>query len=137
MDVHRPFYSPAGSPTFGSFPPDLCDNSIRYWDSVIEDLARALTARGIWKEATVVFTSDCGEELWEHGQRGHGRTLYNEVIHVPLIVKTPDARPRRVTENVSLVDVSNLRPPSDDGETEKARDDPRDALRALGYLSPN
>lgn len=106
MDVHAPYFSPAGSQAFGSSPLDLYDTSIRYWDGVIEDLATALKERGIWNEATIVFTSDHGEEFWEHGNWGHGRTLYNEVIHVPLIVKTPVARPRRVTANVSLVDVA-------------------------------
>ena len=37
----------------------------------------------------LVFTSDHGEEFWEHNMVGHGRTLYQEVLEVPMIVRFP------------------------------------------------
>jgi arylsulfatase A-like enzyme len=48
-----------------------------------------LRARGIYDEALIVLVSDHGEEFWEHGQRGHGKTLHEELLRVPLIVKAP------------------------------------------------
>jgi len=106
MDSHDPYWSPAESPQFGETMPDRYDSAIRYWDASLKDLVTYLQDRGVWESATMVLTSDHGEEFWEHGRRGHGRTLYDEVIHVPLMVKDPRATPRRVTTTVSLVDVA-------------------------------
>jgi len=53
-----------------------------------------------------VFLSDHGEEFWEHGEFEHGHTLYDEVLRVPLVVKAPGLEPGRVTEPVSLLDVT-------------------------------
>ena len=79
------------------------DSEIRLVDSVIEDLYRRLE----WDRDTVlVVTADHGEEFGDHGGKGHGQTLYGEMLHVPLIVHAPGRfAPRRVAEPVSLVDV--------------------------------
>ena len=79
------------------------DSEIRLVDSVIEELFRALE----WeKDTIVILTADHGEEFGDHGGRGHGQTLYAEMLHVPLIVHAPGLfAPRRVAEPVSLVDV--------------------------------
>jgi len=54
-----------------------------------------------------VLTSDHGEEFLEHGGFGHGDTLYEEVLHVPLIVAGPGVvADVRVPAVVSLVDVA-------------------------------
>ncbi len=106
MDSHSPYYSPAGTPSFGETPEDRYDTSIRYWDGVLEKLVGFLNDRDIWDQATIVLTSDHGEEFWEHGRNGHGSTVYDEVIHVPLMVKAPELSPRRIATTVSLVDVA-------------------------------
>ena len=43
----------------------------------------------MYGNSLIVFTSDHGEEFWEHGGFEHGHTLYNEVLRVPLIIKPP------------------------------------------------
>jgi len=55
----------------------------------------------------VIFTSDHGEEFWEHGTRGHGKTLSEAVSRVPLVLRPPSARARttRVERAVELVDI--------------------------------
>ncbi|MBN2445512.1 MAG: sulfatase [Phycisphaerae bacterium] len=61
-----------------------------------------------WYDRTVLlFTSDHGEEFWDHGLRGHGQSLYEEVLHVPLIVRRPGviAAGGRITDPVRLVDI--------------------------------
>ena len=51
--------------------------------------------------------ADHGEEFVEHGRTSHGRTLYEESVHVPFIVVGPGvAAGRRVAENVSLIDLA-------------------------------
>ena len=39
--------------------------------------------RSIYNRTITVLTSDHGEEFWEHGRRGHGKTLYEEVLKIP------------------------------------------------------
>lgn len=66
-----------------------------------------LEARGLLDETLVVVTADHGEELFDHGSVHHGPTLYQELLHVPLVMSGPGmaARGRRVTAPVGLVDV--------------------------------
>jgi arylsulfatase A-like enzyme len=59
------------------------------------------------EDSLVILTSDHGEEFGEHGGLGHGRTLFSEVIRVPLWVRYPRGAGggARVDRDVSLVDV--------------------------------
>jgi arylsulfatase A-like enzyme len=81
---------------------DLYDAGIRQVDDEMGRLLRAIPAR----EALVVITSDHGEEFLEHGGVMHGRTQYQEVVRVPLLVRG-DGIPAgtRVATPVSLVDL--------------------------------
>jgi arylsulfatase A-like enzyme len=56
----------------------------------------------------VIVTADHGEAFGEHGNRGHGKTLYENTIHVPLIIRHREYfKPGdRYSENVSLLDLS-------------------------------
>jgi arylsulfatase A-like enzyme len=84
---------------------DLYDGEIRALDAHLGELLRRLEER--FPDTVVVLTSDHGEEFLEHGGFGHGDTLYEEVLHVPLIVAgagVPSGA--RVPAVVSLVDVT-------------------------------
>ena len=84
---------------------DLYDGEIRALDAHLGELLRRLDER--FPDTVVVLTSDHGEEFLEHGGFGHGDTLYEEVLHVPLIVAGPGvAADARVPAVVSLVDVA-------------------------------
>jgi arylsulfatase A-like enzyme len=54
----------------------------------------------------MVVTSDHGEEFLDHGSWEHQKTLYEEVIRVPLIVSGPGVTPRREARPVSLLDIA-------------------------------
>jgi len=64
-------------------------------DRAVGELLRDLERRGVADDTVVVLTSDHGEALGEHGQVGHVNTLYDEVLQVPLVIRTPSARARR------------------------------------------
>jgi len=65
-----------------------------------------LRERGIEDDTVVVLTSDHGEELWDHGDFEHCHTLYNELLHVPLLVRAPSKLPaRRVSAWVQHLDL--------------------------------
>jgi len=63
---------------------------------------------GLYDRSMIILLSDHGEEFYEHGGFDHGRTLYDELLRVPLIVKLPASRQAgtRVDAPVSLLDVA-------------------------------
>jgi arylsulfatase A-like enzyme len=63
-------------------------------DRAVGELLDGLRQRGLYDSALIVFTSDHGEGLGEHGSVGHGRLLYDELLHVPLMIKLPLGDPR-------------------------------------------
>lgn len=86
----------------------LYDGEIKYTDEVlIKPLVDQLKEMGIYDNTLLIITSDHGEEFFDHGGWLHGRTLYNELITVPLIMKFPDSRFKgtRVPSIVSLIDI--------------------------------
>ena len=62
---------------------------IAFNDHAFGSLIAGLRDVDLYDGTIVVYTSDHGEEFWEHGYRGHGRTLYDEGLRVPLIVRYP------------------------------------------------
>lgn len=83
----------------------LYDSEIRYTDEAMRDLF-AMVSRA--KDAAVIVTSDHGEEFAEHGRFGHGHSLYNGVVKVPMIMRLPDKRlaGTSITDRVSVIDVA-------------------------------
>ena len=86
----------------------LYDLEVRYTDEQFGRLMNTLHRLGLFEKTMVVFTSDHGEEFWEHENVGHGHTLYDELTRVPLIVKPPGGAPpvERVGTQVRLIDIS-------------------------------
>ena len=83
----------------------LYDEEIAYTDHELERLLEALDRRGFWDNGFLLVTSDHGEEFHDHGWVEHGRTVYEEVIHVPLMVWGPGIEAGRYEVPVSIVDV--------------------------------
>ncbi len=83
----------------------LYDGEITYHDAHFRSVLEGLSRRGLADSTMVVVTSDHGEEFWDHGSVGHGHSVYEELLHVPLFVRLPGLRSGRVTAPVGLVDV--------------------------------
>jgi arylsulfatase len=62
---------------------------VRYLDDELGRVLNALKDYELFDDMLIVFASDHGEELWEHGQFRHGHTMYNELLHVPFLIKRP------------------------------------------------
>ncbi|MCU1246190.1 MAG: putative Arylsulfatase [Acidobacteria bacterium] len=86
----------------------LYDGEIAWVDWNIGRIVAALRARGLLDNTIVAVTADHGEEFLDHGQSGHFKTLYDEVLRVPLIIRYPKkvAAGRRVEGQVRLMDVA-------------------------------
>ncbi|UCE84559.1 MAG: sulfatase, partial [Deltaproteobacteria bacterium] len=82
------------------------DGEIAYTDGELGRLVERLSASGIYERALFVVTADHGEAIGEHGLVGHGVSVYQNQVYVPLLIKFPNQRePVRVDERVSSVDV--------------------------------
>ncbi len=87
---------------------DLYDGEIRYTDeTLIGPLIATLKDMGLYDRTLIVFTSDHGEEFFDHHGWGHGHSLYEESLKVPLIVKFPGSRFKgmKIEDTVPLVDI--------------------------------
>lgn len=68
---------------------NLYDGEVAYLDRHVGLLLDELTAQGLDEDTVVIVLADHGEGLWDHGYRAHGRQIYQEQIHSPLIVRWP------------------------------------------------
>jgi arylsulfatase A-like enzyme len=87
------------------------DAEIAYFDKYFGELMRYMEETGFYSESLIILTSDHGEEFLDHDEFGHGNSLYNELLRVPLIVKYPDSMgmPGATTVDrfVALVDIAS------------------------------
>ncbi len=85
---------------------DLYDGEIRYTDDGLRALVDELKALDLWENSLFAVTSDHGEEFFEHGVLGHGFSLYQGVVQVPLIARGPGVKPgTKVQGPVQIVDL--------------------------------
>ncbi len=99
--------------------PDLAEIRARYKleveavDAAIGDLITALENNGQYDRTCIVLVGPHGESLGEHGQIGHGGTLADAVLRVPLIIKPPlndDSRAELASRRLDVVRVIDLAP---------------------------
>ncbi len=76
----------------------LYSAEVRHVDRAIGRIVDKLVELGIYDDSLIVFTSDHGEEFWEHRRYGHGHAIYPEVLRVPFMVKRPGPASGRTVE---------------------------------------
>lgn len=82
------------------------DSKLHDADARLAGFLDEIKARGLLDKTVIVVVSDHGEEFYEHKGFDHGQTLYDELIHVPLIFKIPGVAGGKVVKNqVSMIDV--------------------------------
>ncbi|PYX56535.1 MAG: hypothetical protein DMG73_15270 [Acidobacteria bacterium] len=119
-NVHRPFFfwlhlydphSPYDPPEpYGSqYRDHPYDGEIAYADHELARLVRWLKQSNLYDRTAIVFLSDHGESLGEHGEDEHGFFVYNSTVRIPFIVKPivgSGIRPKRVSQPVETVAVA-------------------------------
>jgi choline-sulfatase len=106
-DLHTPENLPRA--VRARFPGPRYDAELGYVDEVLGNFWNVLRQRGILEKALIVFLSDHGESLGEHGENTHGYFIYQSTVAVPLIFHWPagsSPAPSRIDEPVSLMGVA-------------------------------
>ncbi len=83
------------------------DGDVAYNDQQFGRLIAELKKRGVYDDALVIFVADHGEEFQDHGQWFHGRSVFDELVRIPLVVKFPKGAHagQRVSQQVQEVDL--------------------------------
>ncbi|MBI3484032.1 MAG: sulfatase, partial [Acidobacteria bacterium] len=104
-DAHDPYEPPA--PFKAKYAAAPYDGEIAYLDASLGRFFAALKSKQLFDRALLAVTSDHGEGLGGHGENTHGILLYDETIHVPLLIKLPLKNAgQRSKARAGLVDVA-------------------------------
>ena len=104
-DPHDPYDPP--EPYKTRYASNPYDGELAYTDSVVAKLLASLKARGQFDGSLIAVMADHGEAFGEHGEKHHGIFLYDETIHVPLLIKLPQQKKgTQIATKVGLVDVA-------------------------------
>ncbi|MBT6046097.1 MAG: sulfatase-like hydrolase/transferase, partial [Candidatus Scalindua sp.] len=85
----------------------LYDAEILFMDHYIGQLLQKLKMENLYDNTLIIVTSDHGELFGEHGKFSHGHYLYQEELHVPLLIKYPTGEmlPKRTDLQLQLTDI--------------------------------
>jgi arylsulfatase A-like enzyme len=105
----------------------LYDGEIRFTDMHVGKILDRLREKNLLDSTVLMILSDHGDEFFEHGNKGHHRTVYDEVLRIPFVIRLPNAENagRVIEDQVSTLDVfptlldgAGITPPSDaEGES--------------------
>ena len=86
----------------------LYDGEILYTDHYVQEVVREMKRLGVFDKSLIIVTSDHGEEFLDHGSWEHQKTLYEEQLRIPLLLKLPrsDEKSSRIEGQVSLIDIA-------------------------------
>lgn len=104
-EPHAPYAPP--EPFRSRYAASPYDGEIATADAIVGSLIAQLKASGVYDRALIVFLSDHGEGLWDHGEDQHGILLYREALQVPLLVKLPrsERKGTSIAQPVALTSV--------------------------------
>jgi arylsulfatase A-like enzyme len=105
-DPHDPYFEVPEYPAEDGSDRARYEAIVRYTDAQVGRLVEGLKARGVWDRTVFIVTADHGDEFGDHGHRFHGATLYDEMVHVPLIVRVPGVAPRVIGNPIGHAEVA-------------------------------
>ncbi len=93
------------SPSQLEFVKTRYDQEIYENDAAFSQLLDKLKELGFYEDMAIIFTSDHGEQFFEHGGVKHGENVYNESVHIPLVIKAPRMEKGIHRDRVQLSDI--------------------------------
>ncbi len=103
FDPHYPYEPP--EPFLTQYGDRTYDGEVAYVDFILGKLFQYVRANKLFEKTLVIFTSDHGESLGEHGEPTHGIYAYNSTLWIPLIIAAPDIQPDKFNQFVSHIDI--------------------------------
>jgi arylsulfatase A-like enzyme len=99
---------------------DLYEEEIAYTDAQVGRLLRHLRETGLEESSLVIVFADHGEEFMERGNLGHGKTVHEELVNVPLVIAEPPRSGQAIVSRpvetrslfTTILDFMDLQPPS-------------------------
>ena len=104
-DPHDPYFEVEGFPADDGSDKAHYEAIVRYTDRELGRLVDGLKSRGLWEKTVLILTADHGDEFLDHGHRFHGHSLYEEMVHVPLIVHVPGIPARTLDVPIGHMEV--------------------------------
>ena len=84
----------------------IYDSNVSYQDALVGQLLNTLERWGIREQTMLIITADHGDEQWEAGRVGHGGSLRESLLHVPLLIYYPALfPPNRIKEGTEVIDI--------------------------------
>jgi choline-sulfatase len=109
FDPHANYVAHPEAPDFRagqkSWSKPLYDGEVWFTDHHVGRLIDFIASQPWGKNTAIILTSDHGEAFEEHGMSFHGVDLWEPLVRVPLVVYVPGARPHRVKQKRSLIDL--------------------------------
>lgn len=109
-DTHSPYTPPVAVKPFGVADKDLDRylRAVKETDAEVAELERGLAARGLLDDTLVVVTGDHGEQFGQHGHGGHGFSLYEEEVRIPLMIANPRlfSRGEKIDQIARQIDIA-------------------------------
>lgn len=106
MDPHAPYLPHEPGPNWGDEPRDVYDQEVRFTDAWVGKLVDWVLAQPWGEHTAVIISADHGESFGAHNLYKHGYELWEDVIHVPLLIYAPGAQARRIHTPRSHVDLA-------------------------------
>lgn len=107
FDPHQEYLPPEGFYPWGKDRLSRYDGEVYYTDHYVGKVFELLRDHGLYEDSIIILASDHGESLGDHGYWGHEKPLYENCVHVPLIIKLPGsgAGGKRLNYQTSLIDI--------------------------------
>jgi choline-sulfatase len=106
LDPHAEYVFNSETSRFEDSPHRDYDGEIAFTDLHLGRLFSYLWRTGLMDRTLILITADHGEAFGEHGNRWHGRYLYDESVRIPLVMSLPGIPGRRVTVPVGPVQIA-------------------------------
>jgi arylsulfatase A-like enzyme len=103
IDPHAPYYKRDKEKR--SSPYEAYLGEVTFADRHLGRLMAAIDELGLRERTVLIVSSDHGEAFGEHGLYFHNKSLYEVMVHVPLLVQLPERKPRTIHAHVSMMDI--------------------------------
>lgn len=84
---------------------NMYKNNIMYADHLANQVFEALKEHGMFESTMIVVTSDHGESMGEHGYFGHNKSVFEQMIWVPMVIKVPGVEASRISQQIGWIDI--------------------------------